>query len=150
MEIGITTNILCAQGVQECLKCCAYIQRKGNRTRMECPNCKQSGIKFEFCWSCQKQWKNSDSYSNCGNTPCDPEADIQEILCTCPTKNLNGVIVPQVRACPHCKTGIKHIEKCKEMECPSCKTVFCFICLSVKNRQSLCGSACIVAPRQKL
>ena len=154
LEKGIAKNNLHAQGVQECLQCSAYIQREGNGTRVECLFCKQTGNKYEFCWSCQKRWKNNDSYSNCGNIPCDPDAEFHKILHTCSTKELYGVNVPEVRACPHCNKGINHKEKCKHMECPSCDTKFCFICLSVKSGSKwLCGSydsACSVAPRQKM
>ena len=150
-ETGVTKNTLHAQGLQECLQCSAYIQRQGSGTRMLCVSCKRRGIKYEFCWTCQKQWRNHNSYSNCGNVPCDPNAEFQKILNTCPTKDLYGVQVPEVRACPHCKKAINHKEACKHMLCPSCGTRFCYICLSLYNDQWTCGlynSPCTVATRQ--
>ena len=153
LETGMTKNTLRAQGFQECMRCSAYTQREGNGTRMECLICKQRGFRFEFCWLCQKEWRNKDSYTNCGNIPCDPNAEFQRILNTCGTKELYGVQVPEVRACPNCSKAINHKEACKHMECPSCSTEFCYICLSLKNRRWPCGawnSACRLAPPQKL
>ena len=152
-ETGVTKNTLRAQGFQECLRCSAYIQRQGNGTRMSCPICKQRGTQYEFCWTCQKQWRNHNSYNICGNVPCDPNAELQKILNTCSTKGLYGVQVPEVRACPHCKKAINHKEACKHMTCPSCGTEFCYICLSIKSKSWSCGSynsPCTAAPRQVL
>jgi len=153
LEIGMTKNILFEQGLQECLRCSAFIQREGNGTRMVCPFCKQRGIKYEFCWICQNKWQNNSSYSKCGNALCGKYAEFQNILNTCSTKTIYGVQVPEVRACPHCKKAINHKETCKHMDCPGCSTKFCYICLSVYKDQWTCGSyntPCKAAPRQKI
>ena len=153
LEIGIAKNTLRAQGLKECLKCSAYIQRDGNGTRMACPICKQKGINYQFCWTCQNEWQNKDDFNICGNPSCDTNAEFQKVLNTCSTKNLYGVPVPLVRACPNCKKAINHKESCKHMICPSCNTKFCYICLSVYTTRWPCGSyntPCKAAARQKV
>ena len=138
---------------KECLRCSAYIQRGGKGTRLSCPICKQKGTEYEFCWTCQKEWQNKDDFRNCENASCGTNAEFQKILNTCSTKDLYGVQVPQVRACPNCNKGINHKQSCKHMRCPSCNTNFCYICLSVYNGRWSCdsyGTPCKLAPKQKV
>ena len=153
LETGITRNTLREQGLKECLRCSAYIQRDGSGTRMACPICKQKGINYEFCWTCQNEWRNKDDYRICGNASCSSNADFQKTLNSCKTKDLYGVQVPIVRACPNCKKAINHKEACKHMLCPGCSTNFCYICLSIRKDRWPCGSyntPCKAAPRQKV
>ena len=153
LETGITRSTLREQGYKECLRCSAYIQRDGNGTRMACPICRQKGTDFEFCWTCQNNWQNKDDFNICGNVSCSSNADFQKTLDSCATKDLYGVQVPLVRACPNCKTAINHKEACKHMTCPDCSTKFCYICLSVYEVAWPCGSynaPCKAAPRQKV
>ena len=155
LETGITRNALRAQGLKECLKCSAYIQKDGNGTRMACPICKQRGVNYEFCWTCQNEWRNKNDYQICGNSSCHSHAEFQKNLNSCGTKKLYGVEVPLVRACPSCNLAINHKEACKHMLCPDpdCKTKFCYICLSVYKNRWPCGSyntPCEAAPRQKI
>ena len=154
LETGLTKNTLYKEGLtKECLRCSAYIQKGGKGTRLSCPICKQKGTEYEFCWSCQNEWQNKDDFRNCGNASCDINAEFQKILNTCSTKDLYGVQVPQVRACPNYNKGINHKQYCKHMLCPSCSTNFCYICLSVYNGRWSCGSydtPCKLSPRQKV
>ena len=153
LETGLAKNVFREQGFLECPQCSGFIERSGNGTRMNCHICQKRGTPYEFCWSCQKEWINKDSYSNCGNIPCDPNADYQKILSTCKTKVLFGVKVPEVRACPSCKKAINHKEACKHMTCPTCRTRFCYICLAVYNGHWPCGaynSPCKLASAQKV
>ena len=153
LETGLAKNTLRAQGLKECLKCSAYIQRDGTGTRMTCPICKQKGINYDFCWICQNEWKNKDDFRICGNPLCDTNVEFQKVLNTCSTKDLYGVSVPLVRACPNCKKAINHKQSCKHMVCPSCNTKFCYICLSLYTNGWPCGAynaPCKAAPRQNV
>ena len=141
LETGITRNTLREQGLKECLKCSAYIQRDGSGTRMACPICKQKGTNYEFCWTCQNEWWNKDDYRICGNTSCSSNADFQKILDSSKTKDLYGVQVPLVRACPNFKKAINHKGACKPiMLYPACSTNFYYICLSIHKDRWPCGS----------
>lgn len=155
LELGLAKNTINTKGFKECLRCSAIIQKDGDGTRIACPTCRLKGTDYEFCWTCQNEWRNKSSSRICGNPSCGTNVEIQKVLDTCPTKTLYGVSVPEVRACPSCKKYINHQDCCKHMVCPSqgCKTKFCYICLSVYKDRWPCGSynyPCKAAPRQKV
>jgi hypothetical protein len=127
---------------------------------IECPNCKENLYKGEletnrvrcprcnygdFCIRCCKKWIGKDN-SVCGNQGC---AIIDEVLEKSPwNKKFNlkdkdkvaPYMAPKHRACPNCKTLIKHSSGCKHMACPVCLKSFCWICLGLKeNNKWKCG-----------
>ena len=66
------------------------------------------------------------------------------------TKTIDQITeCPIFRACPKCGTLLEHTDGCRNFNCWSCKTHFCFICLSLGQNNTLpCGSNCHVAARQ--
>lgn len=66
---------------------------------------------------------------------------MNDILKNCPSKKINKLDVPSIRACPKCYTRIEHKENCKHMKCYNCKTEYCHICLGIKaNGVWPCGN----------
>ncbi|KAJ8306720.1 hypothetical protein KUTeg_015761 [Tegillarca granosa] len=80
---------------------------------------------------------------------------VRTLLRTCPRKEIIGLTgCPSVRACPNCKALIEHTQACKQMDCMSCHTKFCFICLRIAvGGKYQCGSynnKCEIAPIQNV
>lgn len=133
-----------------CPKCGTFSRpSRENDKRVICSNCTSlTGKTFEFCWSCLHEWKSSD-VERCGNSECEDNRSLFEILVQCPLKYIDGIQCPSKRACPKCATIIEHIEKCKHMTCASCKYEFCFICLwRWPCRYHPQFTVCTMAPRQ--
>ena len=57
--------------------------------------------------------------------------------------------VPCLRACPKCKSIMKHKKNCPHMKCTSCGTDFCWVCLTPKYFEHDSGN-CELADRQIL
>ncbi|KAF3837145.1 hypothetical protein F7725_004609 [Dissostichus mawsoni] len=100
---------------------------------------------YQFCWQCMKEWTGLH------------ERDLQ-LLQTCKTLSLPAVEgvadCPSVRVCPTCGMKVEHSQQyCKNIDCPRCHVVFCFVCLKLKSEccktsspYKICPSG--VAPRQ--
>lgn len=72
-----------------------------------------------------------------------------------PDIKLNGTDVPNIRACPNCGKVVEHTTiGGKFVECPRCKTWYCFICLNLKDvclkSSPSSGTCVIVAPKQNV
>lgn len=144
---------------KNCPTCGVLCKRYSAKSPMvRCNNCsKFKGINFVFCWFCLDAWTFDH---NCGDGHLNPTqaSQVQEILNNCEKITVqysNVPNVPSLRLCPNCMLLIEHAEQCKEVLCVSCKTSFCFICLSVKpsHGKLACGgynTPCNVAPIQKL
>lgn len=139
-ENGFAKNlILVLLKAKSCPQCSNLVMKGDNIStdRVSCFKCKN-----DFCWICMKQWKGGVP-KGCGNFGCgSPEEQIQ-ILASCKLKDIGSKIkgVPEIRACPACKTMINHASDCKHMTCYNCKESFCFMCLSVKPKDKdwICG-----------
>nr|XP_015802295.2 E3 ubiquitin-protein ligase RNF19A [Nothobranchius furzeri]XP_054603683.1 E3 ubiquitin-protein ligase RNF19A [Nothobranchius furzeri] len=145
--------------VQSCPKCKTCVERKDlSSLCVQCVVCTADQKKaYQFCWQCQKKWKDPGRQSGrCGNNGC-INKDLQ-LLQTCKDISLpevEGVTsCPSVRACPVCGMKVEHNRQfCKNITCPRCDTEFCFVCLKLKsecNKTSspyeICPSG--VAPKQ--
>ena len=155
MEVGLGKNLFFeTYNCKQCPQCNTFIERMNEGVRMKCPTCKN----YEFCWVCLRKWiKPGSGYKVCGNYNCDPNnSELNQLLKTCNTVEMaySKVYAPSVRACPNCGEGINHKSGCKHMLCPKCSTNFCFVCLSLYDKQKASwpcggyGDACTVAPRQ--
>ena len=147
MEVGLSKNYYLCGTTQskECPWCGLYIEKKDSGIRVRCPMCKK-----DFCWDCLESWKAPGSgYRECGNPNCGKSLGFINILLSCPetTMKYSGLVVPDIRACIGCGEGINHKSGCKHMQCPICKTEFCFVCLK-KWPCSRYDEKCEVAPRQ--
>lgn len=125
----------------------------------ECYYCKKKGKSHSFCIRCLRVVRAP--WMLCKNSEC--EKGIQQtrqLLSTCSNRVIIGMPgCPTVRACPVCQCIIEFGEsdRCKHMICPNrtCRTRFCFICLSTRSLSGYfpCGGAfdkCYRAPRQKV
>ncbi|XP_071765232.2 E3 ubiquitin-protein ligase RNF19A-like [Centroberyx gerrardi] len=145
--------------IQPCPQCKTYVERKNlSNLCVQCPICTADQQKsYQFCWQCLKKWKGPGPRSDrCDNDGC-VNKDL-ELLKTCQTISLPDVegvtACPSVRACPTCGMKVEHNRKaCKNISCPRCQVVFCFVCLKLKHECSqtsspykLCPNG--VAPRQ--
>ena len=72
-----------------------------------------------------------------------------------PKVQLNGIDVPNIRACPNCGKVIEHTTiGDKFVHCPRCKVCYCFVCLEFKEvcvKSSLdcfSGKCAKIAPKQ--
>ncbi|XP_013876504.1 E3 ubiquitin-protein ligase RNF19B [Austrofundulus limnaeus] len=145
--------------VQPCPKCKTSVARENMcNLCVQCVICTADQKKpYQFCWQCQKPWKNPGARSDCcGNRGC-VNRDLQ-ILQTCKNISLPEVegvsSCPSVRACPVCGMKVEHNQTyCKNVTCPHCKLEFCFVCLNPKSvccktssPYRICPSG--VAPRQ--
>lgn len=139
--------------IRTCPNCESYIQRRDETSpKVCCKYCKKIGKSYkDFCWFCQQPWTNGTNTKNCGNPKCNA-AGILKIIEEAPMKEIIGVTCPSKRLCPQCGAAIEHRRDCKHMNCPICKTKFCFICLRIKRDGSWqCGSyndRCVPAPKQ--
>lgn len=124
--------------------------------RVACIVCAKKGKAKDFCWKCLKPWNNLFDNDFCGNDSCKKAMEeTLNLLKNCSKKKIGEVEnVPEIRACPQCKTLISHKSHCKHMKCKKCyEFEFCFVCLSVKNKDNTwpCGKyndICKVAPIQ--
>nr|XP_043878040.1 probable E3 ubiquitin-protein ligase RNF217 isoform X4 [Solea senegalensis] len=144
---------------QPCPHCKTYVERTDlSNLCVTCTICAADDPTYSlFCWQCQKPWKGvAPQRYRCGNSGC-VNKDLQ-ILKSCRTISLPEVRgatnCPSVRACPTCGLKVEHNQQhCKNVTCPRCQAVFCFICLQRKRKCSktstpfqMCVSG--VAPRQ--
>jgi len=101
-----------------------------------------------FCFCCGKEFKNGHVCDNSFRK------DLIEVLANADPKKIGSVSdVPSIRACPTCCQLLFHIDCCKHMQCKTCKTKFCHVCLKTQdsNGKWQCGSSstvCPAAPRQ--
>jgi len=156
----VTENSLKKQQrmTKKCPTCGTYGRRnfarlRNNVNRVVCDTCTRNmGREVPFCWFCGNTWKGSGK--GCGNSKCEGAEGDLRVLRNCKTKKIGEVDgCPDTRACPRCGQLINHIDKCKHMQCLSCKCDFCFVCLKTKDSSGnwQCGAAyaaCTVAPRQ--
>ena len=129
------------------------MQKDKTKKRVYCRQCAKENKRSEYCFDCSRPWNNPSSHIDCGNKNCNMDGDA-ELLLSAPVKMIGRVECPSYRLCPKCTTRIEHKENCKHIRCPTCKTEFCFICLSLKQHGSwpqACGSwssPCTPAPVQ--
>ncbi len=156
LEEGLSRNY-CLKNpeITECPGCTSFCMRKNTSTNcVHCYICSRKKSKtYYFCWQCLHVWQNGPSASTCGNDGCDADKVLKRLR-EAPMKNINGVQVPSVRACPSCGSLIEHQSGCKQMNCKNCSKGFCFICLRTKTPEGSwsCGSwcdKCTPAPRQE-
>ena len=152
-ETKISENYLKkAMGIQECPGCQTLCERMDPKDKcLICRICtKEKGRRFEFCWHCLHEWKDSGT-TKCGNEECSNEDHRLRILREAAERYVVGVKTPCRRACPSCGMLIEHVAQCKHMVC-RCATQFCFICLEIKGDDGWkCGSyntKCIPAAQQ--
>lgn len=140
------------RGFQQCPGCNMWcFPANTGDLRLRCPAC-SVGKKYDFCWACQNEWKNTGSLSNCGNEGCDGKDPRLRILAKAekmPIDNIPGC--PSIRACPKCGMLINLRQGCRHVACRTCGTDFCFICLKrwrseIDNRTI--SSRCPIAPVQ--
>ncbi|KAL5010145.1 hypothetical protein ScPMuIL_012450 [Solemya velum] len=144
----------------ECGEGIAKSECKGNR--VDCVYCNHAGRRSTFCFICMGPWDPTRHNNGCGNAGCSSnERNKRSVLQNCERRTIIDVDgCPSVRACPGCMFVIEYTSDgggiCKHMECPTCHTQFCFVCLRVKPEGSLywpCGGAyekCIPASVQEL
>ena len=102
-----------------------------------------------FCFCCGDEWIDKHI---CDSTF---KQDLVDILQAAENKHVGDVKdVPSIRCCPNCCQLIFHTDSCKHMQCRSCQTDFCFVCLKpTKDGMWQCGShcdRCPVAPKQDM
>ncbi|XP_069101834.1 uncharacterized protein [Argopecten irradians] len=147
-----------------------------NKSAYLCPQCDEAIIatcqNYFMCYFCGQRGDNNTfcrrclqlvnpPWMMCKNSECQKSLNqTKSLLTTCQERiivNVRGC--PVVRACPKCQCIIEFDDSdlCKHMTCPNrtCRTRFCFICLSIQNNTGHwpCGSAfapCTPAPRQKV
>ena len=156
LEEGLSRNYCFkSSDITECPGCQSFCERKNKSTNcVQCYICtRKKKEAYFFCWQCLQAWKTAPSANNCGNDACNADKVLKR-LHEAPMKNIYGVQVPSVRACPSCGSLIEHEKGCKQMHCKSCTAYFCFICLRTKTPEGswTCGSSfdkCALAPRQE-
>ncbi|XP_038662020.1 probable E3 ubiquitin-protein ligase RNF144A-A isoform X2 [Scyliorhinus canicula] len=134
---------------RKCPVCSLYVQRMdADKLCVQCLPCSEKSKKtFQFCWGCQREWKNTDMQSNnCGNESC----SLTALLLGCGTiKKMASEVrgCPKIRACPNCETLAQHCMRgCPDVKCPNCRYRFCFRCLELNG----CCTDCQIVGRQKL
>ena len=153
VERTMSENVqFCSPKSQHCPNCQIYCVNENSRKRGRCVKCDH-----EFCWSCRLKWNNIGNNVQCGNDRCTGE-DPRVIHLKENTKKkqmgYTGVEAYDTRACPRCGFVIHHTGGCKQVVCPGCKVNFCFVCLSIYDKETQtwpCGTynvACEVAPIQ--
>lgn len=164
-EEKINFAYLKTQGLpRTCPKCksLGLATKDVSRSRVTCRACEIiDKITVEFCVNCEKEWKNKDSQTNCGNNGCsDWVKGAMAALAHIPKKTIGEVQKVPGRVCPRpecCKkfgpTLMEHMQSCKHMTCKSCQKQFCYVCLEVKGSDGTwpCGSSsakCDVAELQ--
>lgn len=73
LEIGLARNILDEKNCCECPTCNIIIVKKIHMgIKINCINCQNKGMPYQFCYRCGREWKNKDtsSYDVCGNDEC--------------------------------------------------------------------------------
>jgi len=100
-----------------------------------------------FCWQCGCEW---DGHHRCDSSF---RSELIAILSAAKTKKIGEMEgVPEIRCCPKCGQLITHCAACKHIQCRSCRSDFCFICLVPKKEgRWQCGSHsdfCPIADRQ--
>ena len=138
--------------IKDCPGCGNFCQRKDkSKTRVYCRRCAQEKREAEYCFYCLESWKNPSSYTECGNSHCNPNAFL-DIIQKAPMKEIVGVRCPSIRLCPVCGALTEHSKDCKHVKCLFCPTKFCFICLRTQvNGLWQCGAyntKCTPAPIQ--
>jgi hypothetical protein len=167
-EVDMSNKFIAASSemIKVCPECKNYMYKdeslKTNRVRcVQCPRAK----KVDRCWKCLLVWKGHPNIPEfCGNASCSQKKEVfNGWLKQCPTKVISGVLkdVPSFRACPNCSTVHEHGTACKHMQCPSCKTNYCQVCLrtcisrNTSDWRQVCGGISEmcpggVAPRQTI
>jgi len=148
VEKDITENYIShGRKYQQCPGCNTWCSPLKERDiRLQCPACSVDKT-FEFCWTCQREWKGMGTKC-CGNDGCDGKDQGIRILSAAERKSIDGIPnCPSIRACPKCGLLISLKEGCRHMTCTNCKAEFCFICLE-KWRTGHRLSSCQVAPVQ--
>ena len=152
LELGLSENLCQHQSdIMKCPGCGSYCKRRsGNSNCIQCSVCtKQRKSSYLFCWQCRKTWRNSPLANKCGNPHC--FGTVSRRPEDTPLVTLMGVDVqvPNVRACPTCRTSIQITNGYKHIVCKECHNEFCCICLRSKtNGIWMCGkhdTACILA-----
>jgi len=138
------------RGYQQCPGCNTWcVPVNVGDLRLRCPVCSHTHDKaYDFCWACQREWKNASSTLNCGNLGCngkDPRIHILSVAEPMSIDNIPGC--PSIRACPKCGILIQLKGGCRRMACTSCEAQFCFICL--KKWPGYNHTPCEIAPVQK-
>ena len=135
--------------VRQCPGCGSFCVRVNPTDKIvRCAQCTttKKGV-YDFCWQCSSSWVSGHK--------CSMEA-INQLLASAPLKKTSicEMKCPSIRACPKCFALIEHIDKCKHMQCPTCKQEFCFVCLRLKTDGKWhCGkysTECAMAPVQVL
>jgi hypothetical protein len=134
LEFEAKLNEIYAKSVylKQCPKCECYTQKEIESKKIECLNCKKSGICFRFCWECDQEWLDLSSSERCGNYSCSNKE--LDALKNCIFISLPGCPglgqIPSLRACPTCGKLVEHNgQGCKNIICKQCKVEFCFACM---------------------
>ncbi|KAJ8267155.1 hypothetical protein GJAV_G00139140 [Gymnothorax javanicus] len=114
----------------------------------QCPRCQQEKAKivagqravcslcskslqrvYQFCWACQRAWQGENCSDSCELPWCGLRAALlSAAVFTDPGSSV--CLCPFFRACPSCKALLMHSgDGCPCINCPECKTSFCFRCL---------------------
>eukprot|EP01084_Bolivina_argentea_P059117 107901_1 len=150
-------------GLSECPKCYKWSKKSENNGQLrvicEC--------NAHFCFECGLEWKKKDSNTMCGNASC---TYVKKLNAALRKQDWNtgvfwgqdqrkdGQKVVKIRACPRCLALNIHLKQCKWMKCKGCNKVFCFVCLSLadKNGKMKCKiggdshmAQCEIAPIQQ-
>lgn len=109
------------------------------------------------CGGCGAIYSSSSSSghgqlcSSCAVKSHDGKRATVELLASCPIKTVgHASSCPTLRACPNCGNVIEHEADCRRVECNHCKTLFCFVCLTIRTSSNYypCPDRCGTAARQ--
>lgn len=121
--------------MKECPGCRSFLERADlNNLRVRCLICsKKKASSYDFCWQCLHEWSGPTTSSvKCGRAECE-HPDIPSVR-DAPEMKLNGMSVPNRRACPTCSKIVEHNGTgCKMIICSRCQKEFCFLCLLLKE-----------------
>ena len=145
LTTSLSVNLCSSEDIQQCLTCRSHCERqRTDSPQVICLVCTQNtGKRYLFCWYCLRSWKNSPTNTQiCGNLWCNKEKI--DLLLTAPLiefKNQKGevVTVPNLRACPRCRSLIELNGVKNRVVCRNCDLDFCFICL---NPRMCCSYLC--------
>ncbi|XP_069103189.1 uncharacterized protein [Argopecten irradians] len=155
---GSNDAFLCPRCGQVNITACP---EKGYFRCLECMK-KGKGYGHTFCTRCLKVIRRLPD--GCTNSECQQSIkQTKSLLQKCDVMTIDDVgVCPTIRACPVCQHIIRYNDsdsRCKHMECANatCRTKFCFVCLSTPTKvgqwPDTCGGAftkCEVAPRQEV